>query len=191
MRRSNKAAMYAAAALCLAGNVFTMVPAKASVFDFSFGPDAFGTFTTGAAAADPGYDLITGLTFDVLKGVDSSGNSFSFTNEVGSGFSAGAAFDPTTLAFINHSAGSTYHDIGDFDVPDAFIEGISFSLNSDGVQGSIDENEFFTGDELEITPAASPVPELSTWGMMLLGFASLGFVTFRRSGKRDISVVSA
>src|SRR5260370_28166887 len=111
--------MHAAAALCLAGHVLTTAPARAAVFDFSFGPDAFGTFTTGAAAADPGYDLITGLTFDVLTGVDENNVPFSFTNEVGSGFEPGAAFNPTTDAFINHFAGGTFPDIGGFLTPDA------------------------------------------------------------------------
>ena len=34
------------------------------------------------------------------------------------------------------------------------------------------------------------IPEPSTWAMMLAGFAGLGLVAFRRSRKRDISVVS-
>jgi hypothetical protein len=38
------------------------------VFDFSFGPNALGTFTTGAAAADPGYDLITGVLSHAPEG---------------------------------------------------------------------------------------------------------------------------
>jgi hypothetical protein len=58
-------AICAAAPSCLAC-VFANAPAKADVFESSFGSDAMGTFTTGAAANDPGYELITGLTFDVL-----------------------------------------------------------------------------------------------------------------------------
>ena len=37
----------------------------------------------------------------------------------------------------------------------------------------------------------SPIPEPSTWAMMLVGFASLGFAAFGRSRKSAISVVSA
>jgi hypothetical protein len=35
------------------------------------------------------------------------------------------------------------------------------------------------------------VPEPSTWAMMSLGFAGLGFTAFRRSRRADISIVSA
>jgi hypothetical protein len=128
--RPPKAAICAAAVACLA--VFTGASAQAAVFDFSFGPGVIGTFTTGAAAADPGFDLITGLTFGLLSGTDLSGVHFSFANEVASDFAAGAAFDPTTAAFINHSEGSTFDDIGGFGLPDAEISGISFSHRGRG-----------------------------------------------------------
>jgi hypothetical protein len=45
-------------------------PASADVWSFSFGPTAYGTFTTGAAAVDPSYFLITDLTFTLLAGAD-------------------------------------------------------------------------------------------------------------------------
>jgi hypothetical protein len=42
-------------------------------------------------------------------------------------------------------------------------------------------------DDLSVTGAA--VPEPSTWAMMLLGFAGLGFVGYRRTCKpRSIAV---
>ena len=40
-------------------------------------------------------------------------------------------------------------------------------------------------------PLTSAIPEPSTWAMMLIGFAGLGFAAFSRSRKGDISVVSA
>jgi PEP-CTERM motif len=36
---------------------------------------------------------------------------------------------------------------------------------------------------LAITGAVSAVPEPSTWAMMLIGFAGLGFVAYRRTKK--------
>ena len=71
--------IYAATVACLAV-VFASASVRADVFDFSFGPRATGTFTTGAAASDPGYELITSLTFDVFKGVTIGLVRFSFTN---------------------------------------------------------------------------------------------------------------
>jgi hypothetical protein len=39
--------------------------------------------------------------------------------------------------------------------------------------------------------AASAVPELSTWAMMLLGFAGLGFAGYYRANRRNCGVLSA
>jgi hypothetical protein len=159
------------------------LPAKAEVFDFSFSPDAFGTITTGAAAADPGYELITGLTFDLLSGTDTGGNPFSLTNAVASGFEPGAAFNPTTGAFINHYAGNTYDDIGSFDLPGARIEPFSFSAGSNLVDGDVGDERFFIFGRLTITPTITPVPEPQTWAMLILGFGGLGYFAHRRSRK--------
>lgn len=64
---------------------------KAATFDFSFGSGVDGTFTTGAVSpTDPGYHLVTGLTFDLLSGTDLNGNPFSFTGLVASTLAPGA-----------------------------------------------------------------------------------------------------
>jgi hypothetical protein len=106
-------AFFAAVISCLTG-VFANASAKADVFDFNFGPDAMGTFTTGPAANDPGYELITGLTFDALSGSTDSGIQFAFNDVVAKDLQPGAAFNPTTGAFINHAAGQTFNNIGFF-----------------------------------------------------------------------------
>jgi hypothetical protein len=38
------------------------------------------------------------------------------------------------------------------------------------------------------TPPVTPVPELSTWAMLALGFAGLGYAAFRRSRRGGISI---
>ena len=43
-------------------------------------------------------------------------------------------------------------------------------------------------DAVEPAPSASAAPEPSTWVMMLLGFAGLGYATWRRAGRGPISV---
>jgi hypothetical protein len=115
-------AIFAAAVFCLA-SAFADGSARADVFGFSFGSGVSGTFTTGAAAADPGYQLITGLTFDLLSGVYEDGFPFSFTKVVGTGFKAGASFNPTTDEFTNDSAGGPDDGVGDFIVRDGPVFG--------------------------------------------------------------------
>ena len=131
MRHSARTAICAAAVSCLAG-VFANNSVKADVFDFTFSAGdpnntATGTFTTVApSSTDPGFDLITGLTFDQLQviglppGEDPDApppngpRPFTFNDVVVSEFAPGAAFDPTTLAFINHSPGGPFNNIGGF-----------------------------------------------------------------------------
>jgi hypothetical protein len=175
-------AVFAATVSCLA-TVFANASAKADVFDFRFGPGVLGTFTTGAAASDPGYELITGLTFDLLSGKTINEVSFSFTDEVGSAFAPGAAFNPTTDAFINHANGSTLDDIGSFDTPAAVIIGSSFSQLSGSLKGALlsTVDIFVISASLEITHPTPPVPEPSTWALMVAGFAGLGFVGYRQT----------
>jgi hypothetical protein len=184
-----------AALSCLAG-VFADAPAKAAVFDFSFGPDVFGTFTTGAASStDPGYDLITGLTFDLLSGGPGSGINFS--NLVTTSFATGAAFNPTTDAFVNHLGGVTSDDIGDFTIvvipnpvpgrpPFSFIEvdGSSFSKGAQVFSAaSFEMGGLGVPFSVQAPLTITSIPEPSTWAMMLIGFAGLGFVGYRATRK--------
>jgi hypothetical protein len=184
--------VFGAAVSCLAG-VVANGPTKAAVFDFSFGPGVSGTFTTGSASpTDPGYDLITGLTFDLLSGANFVGESFSFSDLVGSGFQSGSAFNPTTGAFINHGY---VHDIGDFTASGSgqtiTIFALSFSQKAPYLSGLLKTDDPFVVDTPLIvrkptvgTPGprpATPIPEPSTWAIMLLGFAGLALAGYRRT----------
>jgi hypothetical protein len=165
--------------------------AKAAVFDFSFGSGVTGTFITGGAApGDPGYDLVTGLTFNLLSWT-AAGVPFSYTNVVGSDFSMGAAFNPTTGAFVNTASGYLDPTIGSFTLTldKAFFGSIqnSFSKSSTSILGEVfpAPYEYVIIDikdaPLVITPAptAAAVPEASTWAMMLLGFVSFAVRRWR------------
>ena len=45
-----------------------------------------------------------------------------------------------------------------------------------------------TDDEFDYVLTIAAVPEPSTWGLMLLGFAGLGFALYRRSVKAATAV---
>jgi hypothetical protein len=183
MRHSAKTTICAMVVSCLAG-VFANASATADVFDFSFGPGVNGTFTTGALSpTDPGYDLITGLTFNLLSGATEVGAPFSFTDEVASVFQPGAAFNPTTAAFVNHFGGASVPNIGFFFVPDANVSGASFSQGSNLLSGTLPSHDGYSvSAPLVITEAT--VPEPSTWAMMLIGFAGLTFAGYKRARGR-------
>lgn len=105
--------------------------------------DAAGTFSIGAASSqDAGYFLLTGLTFTELR---ESQNGPHFPEILDTGmlrvvnsppiglFEPGAAYNPTTEAFINHSEGKTFADFGGADVdgstaPDNFGSDIAIGI---------------------------------------------------------------
>jgi hypothetical protein len=73
------------------------------------------------------------------------------------------------------TAGTQSGDLKIFTDAQGFLDPPAFFLNSDGASFSL--------DVFGPTPA---VPELSTWAMMVLGFAALGFMTYRRNSKPGV-----
>ena len=43
----------------------------------------------------------------------------------------------------------------------------------------------------EMTPILATVPETSTWAMMIVGFASVGFMAYRRKGQRSVRMAAS
>jgi hypothetical protein len=50
-----------------------------------------------------------------------------------------------------------------------------------------DAGSFIRYVSTEVTLVASAVPEPSTWAMMILGFAGIGFMAYRRSRKSTLA----
>lgn len=57
-------------------------------------------------------------------------------------------------------------------------------FNSSGVAFEMDNLAFGGAGNVE-----TPVPEASTWGMMILGFAGLGFLSYRRRNRQAVRLV--
>jgi PEP-CTERM motif len=72
------------------------------------------------------------------------------------------------------------------DFPPVSPGGLSFTATS--ITVNVNGDNLAVGDQLilDVTTAGSTpvVPEPSTWTMMLLGFAGLGFVGYRRMGRK-------
>jgi hypothetical protein len=64
--------------------------------------------------------------------------------------------------------------------PTAFALGLSFVADGN-----------FTGTMTPITLEVAAVPETSTWAMMILGFAGIGFMAYRRSRKDTSHALAA
>jgi hypothetical protein len=114
------------------------------------------------------------VSFTVPAGVTPNGTSSTFTAEVtgkvtggpNANGSASVDFD-NTLHTYTWSGGSFTLQV--FDVS-PFSVGFSNSV---------------TGN-IHVTEVAGAVPEPSTWAMMILGFAGIGFMAYRRRGQGQI-----
>lgn len=134
------------------------------------------------ANADPNNADAGGATLGLRTSGGAAG--FSFTRLDGSTFSF-SSVDATHLnnALTNSGNGGTFNVFADdipvlqssYDINPGFQ---SYSLNATDVHTiRITSNNFFQLDNLVVSSA---VPEPTTWAMMILGFASVGFMTYRR-----------
>jgi choice-of-anchor C domain-containing protein len=101
-------------------------------------------------------------TKDVDVSVNGASQDFLFPTVLGSATRDSMNWTPISFIFTANTA----------------LETLTFASATCG--GDISNNCAF-GPALDAVSVTSAVPELSTWGMMLLGFAGVGFVAYRRA----------
>jgi PEP-CTERM motif len=172
-----RSAVWTALVVGSIGSFFASAPAKASLYEI--------TFTGGA------------FTLDAFADIDISNNVTSFTGTV-----TGPGLSPTTVisgleapgsnplfAGIDNKfdpAGAPFVSNGGIDfTAGAFAYNLystgsgpfAYFLSTENPDGTF----YNPGDPGVISVAA--VPEPSTWAMMILGFAGIGFMAYRRKGR--------
>jgi hypothetical protein len=154
--------------------------------------DGRGTFTTDGPGADPGFFLVTGVTFTTLRvdGAIQTGLVSSLE------MNPGASYDPTSGRFVNHFGGQDFPDIGDTDLdghlgPFSFtlmiLFGESFesamSLNS--FEGFLLESDgediaYQYQDNLTVVAADAALPEPEPAALLLVGGVGVMAASSRR-----------
>jgi hypothetical protein len=134
------------------------------------------TTTTSLGFVDDGGTITTidpfGSSFVSVNGINDKGEIVGFYDN-----SAG-----TQLGFVGFDAGGAYSFLS-FNLPNS----ASLTINSLNDKGDI--VGFYTNSVSDsvIGFVGSPVPEASTWAMLLAGFAGLGFLGYRKTLKGTLA----
>jgi hypothetical protein len=175
------------------GALLSPVQTHAETIDFTF---------SNPAAEDTVSGEINGLT----AGTSGPASSVSITGYTQLGavfytFPTPLLITPSTNTFTLNSSGNltTSNFVGDgiYDLNNDFVNlSIILSPGAGGVAADVDQvvfpiggSEITSGGDFDIgtfTPVpVSAVPEPSTWALMILGFAGLGFMAYRRKNNHN------
>jgi hypothetical protein len=144
------------------------------------------TFTPIADSVLPDGSVFKGFDGFFGRGqVDATGGAWDGVVTLAITFEPGSGLAPLDLTFT----GDTKHDdIGSigFDEPldpGALVASVSMELDSTGAWNEVKQFDFSVSGATQ-----PPVPEPSTWAMMLIGFAGLAYAGYSRSKKRRLAV---
>ena len=141
-----------------------------------------GTLTgTLYGLADNGFSMPTSvlITSDV-SGFTMAGNLFALSATLGSGFELTNGTVVGANVFVNFNDDNNGHFQFRFNFTDPSSPVYNYLIRNDGNGPfvGIGNQGGFTGVTYT---TVSAVPEPSTWAMLILGFACIGFVTYRRN----------
>lgn len=168
-------------------NLASTIPLAGTGLSFTnstFDVTSSGGFAAiGGAPATPNVNNLG--SFTVTSATSSFNNDFSLLVS----FNAPPGVSPTSTTFVDLVTGSVTSGVGGavnvkFDTPPQVFtfDGGAFTLSVNDVSLTAlsDASNSIAVSGL-ITIQA--VPEASTWAMMILGFASVGFLAYRRQGR--------
>ena len=156
----------------------TANPASAAtlLFDFS-GPSGTALFQLDSNPTPDSSQTFIGsdqFSFKNVTGTYGGIAGTASTISFGNGIFASLSIIAPNLGFTQFSSPDLFTGLPSAPV---FLTG-SFTLI----------NPFFGNGNLTISPVVAAVPEPSTWAMMLLGFAGVGFMAYRRRSSAKLAI---
>jgi hypothetical protein len=157
-----------------------------------FALDAPATFfaSTGGGHITAAFNLDTAITAADITGLPVT-PTFTFTSPVNGVPGPSGGFGNFSAGLQGDWSGTSNHFAGPIDFDIAGISVSDFVVNSKGFFAVADVlGNVGTGDVGGKTGTIVGTPEPSTWAMLLLGFAGLGFAGYRKA-RRAPTVLSA
>jgi hypothetical protein len=140
--------------------------------------------STGGPHITFAFDLDKAITFDDLTFTNPSKSDFDFVEDK----SAGPTFGTFTDGIQGKWNGTENHFAGPIDFTIAGISVSDFIHNPEGYWAAADvQGSIGTGEAAGPIGIHTAIPEPSTWAMMLLGFAGLGFAGYRKAKRNAVA----
>jgi hypothetical protein len=167
------------------------LPAHADYFFTLSGPGVSGNIDISTSGTGPNY-TVTGVTGSIM---DSEVGAGTFTIVGGSpGLSSYAGSDNILYVPPQNTQGNTtaaYVDFGGISF-NTTTAGLAFNIGGNAQSGpfqyvlndSINNPVGYPGVYGSVLINVSPVPEPTTWAMMIIGFFGVGFLAYRRRTDR-------
>jgi hypothetical protein len=157
-------------------------------FDNFFVNTIAGNFSPSGVKNGTNF-LIFDSAYDPLTISTSNKNAFSLSS-LDLGLSYYASLSPATATITGYFAnGGTITE--DVSLNSSTFKFFSLSGFIDLSSVTVTTSPGYTGyaalDNVNFTEFTAAVPEPSTWAMMILGFAGIGFVTYRRKNKMALN----
>lgn len=168
-------------ALAFVSTLGAVAPASAALLDFQLSGSQQAMFQIDTDAV-PNFSSTNALTgnqvrFDNVSGTFGGVSTSSASVSFGTNLIADLNINGTALGFTQLSGNGP--DLFTGNPADPVFTFGSFNL----------ANPFFgQNDVLKVSAVIAAVPEPSTWAMMIIGFAGLGFAFYRRKNKMALNV---
>jgi hypothetical protein len=158
-------------------------------------------FVAAMSLSDVAHAAIVNYTLSLTGGTLSGTGNLQITNgpSIGSGFVNIPIADVTVLnVSIDGSTFNLLSDVSALQFTGSALSDITAaasippaSISMSGITSVFFDNTIpsVSSDDTVTATLATAVPEPSTWAMMLLGFAGLGFTAYRRKAKPALMAV--
>jgi len=189
-----KLVLLVSAALLVSGSIGATPASAASLIgdsiSASYGFPNPGTFPSGFvtyspstfSVVDPGVETVLSISSNLhpptpdIVNVDFSAYALTFTFLNAQSRTGGAFNGPEFTVLSGNPFGAI----------DSVVVSGGQTVSASIVGGILEVNwqgQTFAADNTVVINFASPVPEPSTWAMMILGFAGVGFMAYRRKSR--------
>jgi hypothetical protein len=182
----------------------SLYPTGGYTFNLTGGADGPSSATIDYAGdAYSNTPHLTAASFSALQGLNAADSITLDFNMMEVSGNATPGANAIFFSIFNSSGGEVFSDTlstdattvtiggGILSAGQSYIFDLLFDDRITGTSGEVSTTQFYdTHTDGSFSTAAGAVPEPSTWAMMLIGFAGVGFAGYRSARKRSVAATA-